>query len=63
MDPRTLSLYEGLRSTRQGRGVALMERGACQGCRITLPTHLVQRLRAGGQLVQCPSCERILVAG
>jgi predicted nucleic acid-binding Zn-ribbon protein len=63
MDAAALGLYEKLRGARQGRGVARVERGSCQGCRLGLPTHLVQRLRAGGQLVQCPSCERILVAG
>ena len=63
MDRSMLGLYEALRTTKAGRAVARVERGTCQGCRITLPTHLVQRLRAGGLLVQCPSCERILVAG
>jgi predicted nucleic acid-binding Zn-ribbon protein len=63
MDAASLGLYENLRRTKQGRGVARVERGTCQGCRLTLPTHLVQRVRAGGVLVQCPSCERILVAG
>jgi predicted nucleic acid-binding Zn-ribbon protein len=63
MDAAPLGLYEKLRSTKQGRAVARVERGACQGCRVSLPTHLVQRLRAGGELVQCPRCERILVSG
>jgi len=63
MDAPSLGLYENLRRTKQGRGVARVERGSCQGCRLTLPTHLVQRLRSGYNLVQCPSCERILVAG
>jgi uncharacterized protein len=63
MDKGTLGLYENLRSLKRGRAVAVIERGACQGCRLTLPTHLVQRVRTGGQLIQCPSCERILVAG
>jgi uncharacterized protein len=62
MDRTSLGLYENLRLTRQGRAVARVERGTCQGCRITLPTHLVQRLRTGDALVQCPSCERILVS-
>jgi predicted nucleic acid-binding Zn-ribbon protein len=63
MDAPALGLYENLRRLKQGRGVARIERGSCQGCRLTLPTHLVQRVRTGGTLVQCPSCERILVAG
>ena len=63
MDRSALGMYEQLRVAKQGRAVARVERGNCQGCRITLPTHLVQRLRGGTALVQCPSCERILVAG
>ena len=61
MDKLSLQLYENLRLKRQGRAVARVERGTCQGCRIGLPTHLVQRVRTGAMLVQCPTCERILV--
>ena len=63
MDASSVGLYEKLRETRQGRAVARIERGSCQGCRITLPTHVVQRVRGQIKLEQCPSCERILVAG
>ena len=63
MDRGMLGLYETLRTSKAGRAVALVVRGQCQGCRITLPTHLVQQLRGGGRLIQCPNCERILVAG
>jgi predicted nucleic acid-binding Zn-ribbon protein len=63
MDRSAVGLYETLRGMKAGRAVARVERGTCQGCRITLPTHLVQRLRTGADIVQCPSCERILVAG
>jgi predicted nucleic acid-binding Zn-ribbon protein len=63
MDVGALGMYEQLRGTKQGRAVARVERGICHGCRVTLPTHLTQRLRIGRDLVQCPRCERILVAG
>jgi predicted nucleic acid-binding Zn-ribbon protein len=63
MDISALGLYEALRKTKQGRPVARVERGNCQGCRVTLPTHVVQRVRIGSELVRCPRCERILVAG
>jgi predicted nucleic acid-binding Zn-ribbon protein len=63
MDPSALGRYEQLRVGKQGRAVARVERGICHGCRLTLPTHLTQRLRTGVELVQCPSCDRILVAG
>jgi predicted nucleic acid-binding Zn-ribbon protein len=63
MESGPLNLYEHLRNTKQGRAVSRVERGICQGCRVSLPTHLSQRLRVGRELVQCPRCERILVAG
>lgn len=61
MDRAALALYELLRERRGGVAVARVERGMCQGCRITLPTSLLQRARTGAGLVQCVSCERILL--
>jgi len=60
IDARVLSLYEGLRQRRQGRAVAKVERGMCQGCRISLPMTTLQKARSGLDVVQCVSCERIL---
>jgi predicted nucleic acid-binding Zn-ribbon protein len=62
MDAGAIGLYENLRAKHQGRAVAVVLRDVCQGCRISLPSHMVQRMRAGAT-VQCTSCERILVAG
>ena len=60
VDANLLALYDRLRANRQGRAVAKVAGGACQGCRISLPVNLVQRARAGKEVVQCSSCERIL---
>ncbi len=62
IDPATLRLYEALRSGRQGRAVVRVERGLCQGCRISLPSNVLSRARSGSSLVQCTNCERILYA-
>jgi predicted nucleic acid-binding Zn-ribbon protein len=61
MDAPALSLYQALRERHQGTAVAVVERGLCQGCRISLPMSVVQKARAGAGLVQCVSCERILL--
>lgn len=61
--PEALRLYEQLRQSRGGRAVVRVERGTCQGCRITLPMNLLQRARSGMTIVQCSSCGRILYAG
>lgn len=60
VEASSLRLYESLRSSRQGTAVAKVERGTCQGCRITLPMSVLQKARSGAAIVQCSSCERIL---
>jgi len=40
--------------------VVKVERGMCQGCRISLPMSVLQKARSGFDVVQCVSCERIL---
>ena len=56
-----LMLYMNLRSGNVGGAVvAKVERGSCQGCRITLPTRVLQLARTSSGTVQCPSCNRIL---
>ncbi len=59
VEPSLLQLYERIVATRP-RAVARVEGGACLGCRISLPSSLVQRARNGNEIVQCSSCERIL---
>jgi uncharacterized protein len=60
IETATLKLYENLRSKRQGKAVARVEQGMCQGCRIVLPMNKLQQIKTGHTLVQCGSCERIL---
>ena len=55
-----LQLYESLRASRAGQAVARVERGLCRGCRMSLPTHQLQRARMGREPVRCNSCGRIL---
>jgi predicted nucleic acid-binding Zn-ribbon protein len=60
IDAELIRQYDSLRAAHQGRAVAKVERGICQGCRITLPMHVLQQARRGNHLVHCTSCERIL---
>lgn len=55
-----LELYDALLGAKQGRAVARVERGTCQGCRINLPMSDIQRSRLGQELVRCSNCGRIL---
>src|SRR5438105_15428833 len=61
VDASSLRLYQLLRERHRGQAVAGVERGMCQGCRIALPISLLQKARSGVGLVQCVSCERILL--
>ncbi len=58
-----VTLYDSLRQTKKGQAVAKVERGMCQGCRLTLPQSEVQRARSATGVVQCNSCRRILFVG
>lgn len=55
-----LAVYEDLRGRKGGQAVALLEVGICQGCRVALPTSLIQKVRRGEDLVYCGSCQRVL---
>ncbi|HVP05773.1 MAG TPA: hypothetical protein VMT90_08870 [Dehalococcoidia bacterium] len=61
VERNVLSLYNLLRERRGGIAVAKVERGMCQGCRISLPMSVIQRARTGNGIIQCVSCERILL--
>lgn len=58
--PTDLDTYKGLLRTRQGEALAELRDGLCEGCFVNLPKNIVVRLARGMELVQCPSCDRIL---
>jgi hypothetical protein len=60
IDAASLQMYEILRPQKRGLAVATIERGMCQGCRITLPSTEIQRVRSSPELIRCSSCGRIL---
>ena len=58
----TVDTYNRLRKRRKGIAVSRVERGTCLGCRLTIPTVVIQRARSSSSTIpaQCPSCERML---
>lgn len=56
-----LDLYEKLRATKNGVGVAALDAGTCQGCHTKLSNSEVERIKAEGGLQRCENCRRILV--
>jgi predicted nucleic acid-binding Zn-ribbon protein len=63
LDPTSMQRYDVLRKSKGGLAVARVERGLCQGCKMSLPTHQQQRVRSGSQVVLCSSCGRMLFLG
>lgn len=55
-----LSTYTRLLAARDGTPLAHLEGRTCQACFMEIPTNLVVRVTRGSELVQCPSCDRIL---
>jgi uncharacterized protein len=55
-----LSAYEGLRRERRGLAVAQINDNACGACGTILTAAVQQNARSAGQIVNCPSCGRIL---
>ena len=60
IEPNSISIYESLRNSKTGYAVAAVEKGMCQGCRLTLSTTQLQKTRNAQKIVQCNSCHRIL---
>jgi predicted nucleic acid-binding Zn-ribbon protein len=58
IDPKLLEYYNQLKA-KKGLAIAVIEQGICRGCRISLSSAELQRVRTG-QVVECSSCHRIL---
>ncbi|HZP82374.1 MAG TPA: C4-type zinc ribbon domain-containing protein, partial [Chthonomonadaceae bacterium] len=59
--PALLKRYDSLRASKAGVAVAPLEDGnACGGCKLGLPSSLVERVQEGRSLEVCDNCGRIL---
>ena len=55
-----LEEYQALLRTKAGLAVVELQDDYCMGCRVALPTRLVQKVQTGNELIKCESCGRIL---
>ena len=55
-----LQLYDEACRKKGGRGIAAIRKGLCEGCRVSVPTGIVQQVRGGDEILRCSSCGRIL---
>jgi len=58
-----IALYDKIRADQGGIGAALIHRGACQGCHITIDAQEIDQIRkmAADAIARCDQCRRILV--
>ena len=55
-----LAEYDEFCRKKGGRAIAAIRRGLCEGCRVSVPTGVVQQVRRGNETCYCSSCGRIL---
>jgi predicted nucleic acid-binding Zn-ribbon protein len=55
-----MALYTRILASREGVATAELDGRICQACYMEIPVNLVVRVQRGTELVQCPSCDRIL---
>ena len=56
----TLRKYDTLRLHRKGLAVVNVVDGVCQGCFMAIPPQLFNRLLRGDELLDCPTCQRMI---
>ena len=62
LDTGLLTVYNQLRQDRRGLAVAKISDGACVACGTTLTPSQNQNARSTNQILNCPTCGRILFA-
>ena len=58
-----IALYDKIRADQGGVGAALIHRGSCQGCHITIDAQEIDQIRnmPADSIARCDQCRRILV--
>lgn len=60
LDRSLLTQYEGLLPKTAGVAVVAVRKGACTGCKVSVPSAFAPRLQNADRVVQCENCRRIL---
>jgi predicted nucleic acid-binding Zn-ribbon protein len=59
--PQLVALFEQVSRARKGLAIAVATRdGLCSACQVRLRPQAFQEVRRNDQIIQCPSCNRIL---
>jgi len=61
LPPKLVALFEQVSRARKGIAIAIATRdGLCSACHVRLRPQAFQEVRRNDQIIQCPSCNRIL---
>lgn len=60
LDRMLLDKYEKIARSKQGKAVAAVKDGICQGCYMGVTKHMIMRLWSKKELVHCPNCARLI---
>lgn len=60
--PKYLFSYQKIAGTRNGIGMAKVDRNSCGECNVVLPAQMVNEILSSRSVEYCPNCKRILVA-
>jgi predicted nucleic acid-binding Zn-ribbon protein len=60
LDANVVDVYDRLLDSREGVALSMLDGRTCTTCYMEVPANLSVRIARGSDLVQCPSCDRIL---
>jgi len=60
IDPKILSQYERILSSRDGLALAAVKDGSCKGCNMLVPPQVINLIQMYERLITCEICNRIL---
>lgn len=60
LDANVVEVYNRLLDSREGVALSMLDGRTCTMCYMEVPANLSVRIARGTELVQCPSCDRIL---
>lgn len=62
LKPETLKLFEKILKKYPLNPVAIMKKGSCTGCHMSIPSVLEMEVKHGKKLCLCDNCQRILIS-
>lgn len=62
VDESLMARYERIRVKREGQALAEVKNAICRGCNMNIPFQLYSEVLRAREIVNCPSCQRILYA-